>query len=76
MLLMDEPLAGLDGQRKEEVLPYLDALTRHAGCPILYVTHSVEEARRLGDRVVKIEAGRVAATGGTELIGPAVATAL
>lgn len=75
MLLMDEPLSGLDGPRKEELLPYLEALTRHAGCPILYVTHSVEEARRLGDHVVKIEAGKVSATGGTELIGPAVAAA-
>jgi molybdate transport system ATP-binding protein len=71
MLLMDEPLANLDPARKEEVLPYLEALTKRAGCPILYVTHSAEEARRLGDRMIRIVAGRVAETGGRELIRPA-----
>ncbi len=73
MLLMDEPLANLDGSRKAELLPYLEALTKSAGCPILYVTHSAEEARRLGDNVIRIVDGRVAAAGGVELIGPAVA---
>lgn len=73
MLLMDEPLANLDAARKAEVLPYLERLTKSAGCPILYVTHSAEEARRLGDAVVRIVDGRVSASGGVELIGPAAA---
>jgi len=73
MLLMDEPLANIDSARKEELLPYLEALTKRAGCPILYVTHSVEEARRLGGRVVRIHDGQVSRTGGTELIRPAAA---
>lgn len=70
MLLMDEPLANLDAQRKEEVLPYLEALTKRAGRPILYVTHSTDEARRLGDRVVRIDRGRITAAGGMELLRP------
>lgn len=59
MLLMDEPLAALDGPRKDEILPYLNRLKSEAGMPILYVTHAVEEVARLADHVVMMEAGRI-----------------
>lgn len=58
MLLMDEPLAALDGPRKEEILPYLDRLKTEAKLPILYVTHSVEEIARLADHVVVMSEGQ------------------
>lgn len=51
LLILDEPLSGLDGARRAEILPYLDRLAR-SGPPILYVTHSVDEAARLADEVV------------------------
>ena len=59
LLLMDEPLAGLDAARKAEVLPYLEALHREAQIPILYVTHDMAEAARLGDRMLRMEEGRI-----------------
>jgi molybdate transport system ATP-binding protein len=59
LLLMDEPLAGLDGDRKAEVIPYLEAMKREAGAPIVYVTHDVAESARLGDRTLRIRDGRV-----------------
>ncbi len=59
MLLMDEPLAALDGPRKEDILPYLDRLKTQARLPILYVTHSVEEIARLADHVVLLQDGRM-----------------
>lgn len=65
VLLMDEPLASLDAQRKAEVLPYLERLAAELEVPIVYVSHAVDEVARLADHVVFLEAGRVAATGAT-----------
>lgn len=62
-LLLDEPLSALDGARRAEILPYLEAIKRDAGIPLLYVTHSVQEAARLADHLVLLDAGRVAAAG-------------
>ncbi len=63
LLLMDEPLSALDSQRKAEVLPYLERLNREAGVPMVYVTHSQEEALRLADHLVLMQAGRVLSSG-------------
>ncbi len=58
LLLMDEPLSALDAARKAEVLPYLEKLGQ-GGVPIVYVTHALDEAARLADHLVLLEAGRV-----------------
>ena len=63
LLLMDEPLAALDGPRKAEVLPFLERLRDLARLPILYVTHDLAEVDRLADTLVLMEAGRVLAAG-------------
>jgi molybdate transport system ATP-binding protein len=69
LLLMDEPLASLDVRRKAEILPYIGRLAKTFGVPILYVTHSLDEVTRLGDRMVALSEGRLAATGDvTELL--------
>ena len=67
LLLMDEPLASLDAERKAEVLPYLETLARQ-DVPIVYVSHALDEVARLADCVVLLEAGRVLATGPTSEI--------
>lgn len=63
LLLMDEPLAALDGPRKAEILPFLERLRDMSGVPILYVTHALDEVDRLADTLVLMAAGRVVATG-------------
>lgn len=63
LLLMDEPLAALDRQRRLEILPYLERLHREIQLPILYVTHSMEEVTRLADTLLILDQGRVAAVG-------------
>ncbi|WP_299611513.1 molybdenum ABC transporter ATP-binding protein [uncultured Tateyamaria sp.] len=63
LLLMDEPLAALDGPRKAEILPYLDRLKADTGAPILYVSHAVDEVARLADHMVLLADGRVARAG-------------
>jgi len=59
LLLMDEPLAGVDAARKAEVLPYIEALRREAHAPVFYVTHDVTEAARVGDRILLMREGRL-----------------
>lgn len=66
MLLMDEPLASLDGPRKAEILPYLETLRRETGLSILYVTHNMAEVARLATHIVLIDEGRVVRSGAPE----------
>lgn len=63
VLLMDEPLAALDGPRKAEILPYLDRLKTDSTVPILYVSHAVDEVARLADHMVLLAEGNVARHG-------------
>ncbi|MDC7786606.1 molybdenum ABC transporter ATP-binding protein [Rhodoplanes sp. TEM] len=76
LLLMDEPLAALDAERKQEILPLIERLRDEFGIPIVYVSHAVEEVARLAARVVVLAHGRVAAAGSVEdVFGGSVAQA-
>jgi molybdate transport system ATP-binding protein len=66
LLLMDEPLASLDGARKAELLAYIATLAAHFRLPILYVSHAPEEILRVAARLVLIEDGRKLAEGPVE----------
>jgi molybdate transport system ATP-binding protein len=68
LLLLDEPLASLDVARKREILPYLERLRDEVGIPMVYVSHNAAELRRIATSVVRLEAGRVTAVGGVELL--------
>ncbi|WP_280187645.1 molybdenum ABC transporter ATP-binding protein [Delftia sp. PS-11] len=63
VLLMDEPLAALDAQRKAEVLPYLDQLHRELDIPVVYVSHSIDEVARLAQHMVLLRSGSIVAAG-------------
>ncbi|MEJ3662299.1 molybdenum ABC transporter ATP-binding protein [Pseudomonas fragi] len=63
LLLMDEPLAALDSQRKSEILPYLERLHAELDIPVLYVSHSQDEVARLADHIVLLSEGKVIASG-------------
>ena len=68
LLLLDEPLASLDAGHKREILPYLVRLRDEAKTPIVYVSHTPAEVRRIATGVVRLDGGRVVGTGGLELI--------
>jgi len=68
LLLLDEPLASLDTAHEREILPYFVRLRDDAGVPIVYVSHTSAEVRRIATNVVRLNAGRVVATGGLELL--------
>lgn len=61
MILFDEPFAALDGQMRELLQGEVERLVSASRTTMVFVTHSVEEAIRLGDRVLLIGArpGRV-----------------
>jgi molybdate transport system ATP-binding protein len=59
VLLMDEPVAAIDLERRAEILPYLANLTAEFPVPLLYVSHAMEEIERLAQRVVRIREGRI-----------------
>ena len=63
ILLMDEPLASLDPERKEELLSYIDRLPQQFDIPVFYVTHSRREILRLSDELIRVEKGRIQSTG-------------
>jgi len=68
LLLLDEPLASLDAGHKSEILPYLVRLRDEAAVPMVYVSHTAAEVRRIATTVVRLDGGRVVATGGLELL--------
>ena len=58
-LLMDEPLANLDARLKAEIAPYIRRVREQTRAPILYVTHDMTEAEAVGERLIRIERGRI-----------------
>lgn len=63
ILLMDEPLASLDLPRKHELMPYLERLVQDVNLPILYVSHSLMEIKRLAHYILLLDKGKVCASG-------------
>lgn len=63
LLLLDEPLAGVDRARRERILPYLLRIRSELHVPLVYVTHDVEELHQIADRVLVIEEGRLVRAG-------------
>jgi molybdate transport system ATP-binding protein len=65
LLLMDEPLAALDEGLKGRILGDLERVVAEWRIPTLFVSHDRDDVRRLADRVVMVEGGRVTAAGPT-----------
>jgi molybdate transport system ATP-binding protein len=63
VLLLDEPLTGLDSELKSAIVDDLRIWNAARRIPILYVTHSREEVDALGERVIAMDHGRVVSEG-------------
>ncbi|MBF6555244.1 MAG: ABC transporter ATP-binding protein [Acidimicrobiales bacterium] len=72
LLLMDEPFGALDAITRDLLHDELESLWADRGFTVLFVTHNVREAARLGDRIVLLTSrpGRVAATYAVDLVRP------
>jgi len=77
MLLLDEPLSAIDEATKLSIILDLKRINRELQLPILYVTHSREEALSLGARLIVYERGRIAGRGEpVEIFGTPVTTSV
>lgn len=63
ILLLDEPLASLGRDHKEDILPYLETLKAALKIPMLYVSHNMDEIARLSDHLLLLKNGRKLAEG-------------
>lgn len=63
LLLLDEPMAALDAERRHEILPWLERLRDELALPMVYVSHAADEVARLADTLVLLRQGRVLAQG-------------
>lgn len=68
VLLLDEPLTGLDRALREELRAEIARVHEQTGLTTLYVTHDQTEALSLSDRLVVLDDGRVAGEGTPELL--------
>ncbi|MBY0497633.1 MAG: ATP-binding cassette domain-containing protein [Cyanobacteria bacterium] len=54
ILLLDEPLAGVDRERRDVILPYILRIRKELHVPLIYVTHDREELGAIADRVLHL----------------------
>ena len=68
LLIMDEPTASLDPSLREELTDYIARIPSVTHLPVLYITHHLEEARKLAEHALIIDRGRVTASGALDHI--------
>ena len=68
LLLLDEPLASIDTDRKRDLLPHLEAILADRPLPMLYVTHDFSEVARLCANALVLRAGKVVSYGRTNAV--------
>lgn len=66
VLLLDEPTSALDHDARDAIEATLIALRSESDIALIIVSHDPEQARRLADRALRLQAGRVAACGPLE----------
>ncbi len=66
LILLDEPLAGLDGTLKYQIIPHLQRVFAEFAIPMLFISHSLQEMRMMTDEVIVMKQGRVARQLATE----------
>lgn len=71
VLLLDEPLAGVDRARRDRILPYVLRIRRDLHVPLVYVTHDEAELTAIADRVLYLDAGQIVTIRAQETIRPA-----
>jgi molybdate transport system ATP-binding protein len=54
ILLLDEPLAGVDRSRRDVILPYILRIRKELHVPLIYVTHDEAELNSIADRVLRL----------------------
>ena len=68
VLVLDEPMAGLDPAGREDVFAFIKEYQRQHGITIIFVTHSMEDAAKMADRIIVMERGKILLQGTPEEI--------
>jgi len=63
VLVLDEPMAGLDPAGREDVFHYIKDYHDRHGTTVIFVTHSMEDAARMAQRIVVMQRGRISLDG-------------
>jgi len=66
VILLDEPFSALDRELRRELVVDVKGAVADLGVPAILVTHHREDARAIGDRIVRLERGRIVAQGGVD----------
>lgn len=73
LLLLDEPLSGVDVARRQHILPFLERLHQQLHIPLVLVSHYLDEVARLADWVIQLDQGQVRARGEVAALLPQLA---
>ncbi len=68
VLVLDEPMAGLDPEGREEIFSYIKQYQQKHGTTVIFVTHSMEDAARLAQRIVVLADGKILMQGTPEQV--------
>ncbi len=67
-LIMDEPLSSLDSRLKDGLMCYIELIPENFSFPMIYITHSIDEVKRLADMVALINNGKLVSYGVPDLV--------
>jgi molybdate transport system ATP-binding protein len=59
LILLDEPLSGLDQELKEQIIPLLHTVFIRFSIPFLFISHSLQELQMMTEEVVVMRHGRI-----------------
>ena len=59
VLVLDEPMAGLEPVGREEVFRFITGYQKKHGTTVIFVTHSMEDAARMAQRIVVMDSARI-----------------
>jgi energy-coupling factor transporter ATP-binding protein EcfA2 len=59
LIVLDEPYAGLDDEARTSLARTLEALRRLSGVAVVVVTHDLDSAEVLGERLIHLDDGRI-----------------
>lgn len=68
LLILDEPMNGLDPKSRQTLLPVLKAVCKQAGIPVLLITHQLEDMLAVADDAVLMAPGQVITSGSLEQV--------
>ncbi len=71
LILLDEPLTGLDTTLKYQIIPDLRRVFEQCSIPMLFISHDLQEMRMLTEEVIVLRNGRVETTISTEMLARA-----